>query len=425
MQNQNNSSPITHHPSRITHHASPITHHSSPITHNSSPITHHSSPITHNSSHITHHALRIGITGQSGFIGTHLYNYLNLQEDIETIPFRDEFFQNERALDAFVSQCDVIVHLAAMNRHGKEGVIYKTNIELVKKLLAAVERTSSNPHIIMSSSTQESRDNEYGRSKKEGRKLFIEWAEKNNGKFTGLVIPNVFGPFGNPFYNSFIATFSHLIATGGNPQVEVDAEIPLIYVQDLVHKILEIIKNKEYANEYQINSIATAKVTEVLELLNYYNKIYVKQGIFPNLDNYFELCLFNTFRSYLPKDYFPRKFELHTDDRGSFVETVKSKGQGQFSFSTTKPGITRGNHFHLRKVERFAVIKGKARIQLRKIGTDEIINYEIDGKEPGYVDMPVWYTHNITNTGEEELVTLFWINEFFDTDDPDTYYEEV
>jgi UDP-2-acetamido-2,6-beta-L-arabino-hexul-4-ose reductase len=369
--------------------------------------------------------IKIGITGQSGFIGTHLYNYLNLQEDIETIPFKDEYFQNQQVFDEFVNKCDVIVHLAAMNRHGDGGVIYKTNVELVEKLIASLERTGKRPHIIISSSTQESRDNEYGRSKKKARELLVKWTGKNSCKFTGLVIPNVFGPFGKPFYNSFIATFSHLIATGGNPQVEVDAEIPLIYVQDLVHKILEIIKNKEYANEYPIDSIATAKVTEVLGLLNYYNKIYVKQSIFPNLDNYFELCLFNTFRSYLPKDNFPRKFELHTDDRGSFVETVKSKGQGQFSFSTTKPGITRGNHFHIRKVERFAVIKGKARIQLRKIGNDEIINYVIDGKEPGYVDMPVWHTHNITNTGDEELVTLFWVNELFNPNDPDTFYEEV
>ena len=369
--------------------------------------------------------MKVGITGQSGFIGTHLYNYLYLQEDIETIPFEDEYFQDQQVFDDFVSKCDVIVHLAAMNRHGEEGVIYKTNVELVEKLISSLERTGTDAHVLISSSTQEDRDNEYGRSKKKARELLVEWAHRNNGKFTGLVIPNVFGPFGKPFYNSFIATFSHLLITGGKPKIEVDAKIDLIYVQNLVQKILEIIRKKEYKDEYKIPHIAAAKVTEVLEQLVSFKQNYVEKGIFPELDTYFQICLFNTFRSYLPKEYFPRKFKLHTDDRGSFVETIKAKGQGQFSFSTTKSGITRGNHFHLRKVERFAVIKGKARIQLRKIGTDEVISYELDGEEPGYVDMPVWYTHNITNIGDEELVTLFWINEFFDPEDTDTYYEKV
>ena len=368
---------------------------------------------------------KIGITGQAGFIGSHLYNYLGLQENIERIAFADDFFLDESTLDSFVSQCDVIVHLAAMNRHGEAGVIYKTNVELTNKLIDSLMRTESSPHVLVSSSTQESRDNEYGKSKKMARKMLVDWAKQNNGKFTGLVIPNVFGPFGNPFYNSFIATFSHLIAIGGNPKVEIDSEVELIYVLNLTKKIYHVILNKEYANEYRIKPIASAKVTEILSRLIEFNKQYTEQGIFPKFKDYFDLCLFNTFRSYLTKEYFPRKFTLHTDERGSFVETVKSLDQGQFSFSTTKPGITRGDHFHLRKVERFAVIKGKARIQLRRIGTDEVINYELDGSEPGYVDMPVWYTHNITNIGEEELMTLFWINEFFDPEDPDTYYEKV
>jgi len=369
--------------------------------------------------------MKIGITGQAGFIGTHLYNYLGLQDHVERILFKDEYFSSEITLDSFVSQCDVIVHLAAMNRHGEEGVIYNTNIELTQKLIDSLERTASKPHVLISSSTQESRDNEYGKSKKKAREMLVDWAKNNNGYFTGLVIPNVFGPFGNPFYNSFIATFSHLIATGGEPKIETDSKVDLIYVLDLTKKIYQIILNKEHIDEYIIKAIATVKVTAVLARLIEFNMQYTEQGIFPKFKDYFDLCLFNTFRSYLPKEYFPRKFTVHTDERGSFVETVKSLDQGQFSFSTTKPGNTRGNHYHLRKVERFAVIKGKALIQLRRIGTEEVINYELDGSEPGYVDMPVWYTHNISNIGEEELVTLFWINEFFDPEDPDTYYEKV
>lgn len=369
--------------------------------------------------------MKIGITGQSGFIGTHLYNYLGLQEGIERILFEDKYFNSETTLDNFIKQCDVVVHLAAMNRHGEEGVIYNTNVELTQKLIDSLERTGSKPHVLISSSTQESRDNEYGRSKKKAREMLVEWAKENNGKFTGLVIPNVFGPFGNPFYNSFIATFSHLLATGGEPKLEVDAEVDLIYVYDLTKKIYEIIKNKECKEEYRVKPIASKKVSAVLKRLDIFDSQYRGKGIFPNFVSYFDLCLFNTYRSYIPKEHFPVMLTKHSDDRGSFVETVKSQDAGQFSYSTTKPGITRGNHYHLRKVERFAVIKGKALIQLRRVGTTEVINYELDGDSPGYVDMPVWYTHNITNIGEEELVTLFWINEFYNPDDPDTYYEKV
>ena len=369
--------------------------------------------------------VKVGITGQSGFIGTHLYNYLGLKEDIQRIEFKDEFFKHQSALDKFVRLCDVIVHLAAMNRHGDPQFIYDTNIKLVQQLIDSLERTKSNPHIIMSSSTQEERGNPYGRSKKEGRKLLIKWADNSSSKFTGMIIPNVFGPFGKIFYNSVVSTFSYQITHGEIPEVQIDAEMKLIYVNDLVKNIYQIIIDKVYNDEYLIEHTSTAKVTEILEKLKYFQNIYTQHGVFPKLDNYFELCLFNTFRSYLAEDYFPSNFELHSDDRGSFVEITKTLGQGQFSFSTTKPGITRGNHFHLRKVERFAVIKGKALIQLRRIGTDEVINYKLSGDKPGYVDMPIWCTHNIKNIGNEELYTIFWINEFFNQDDPDTYFEKV
>jgi UDP-2-acetamido-2,6-beta-L-arabino-hexul-4-ose reductase len=150
------------------------------------------------------------------------------------------------------------------------------------------------------------------------------------------------------------------------------------------------------------------------------------KGVFPVLNDKFEVNLFNTFRCYMDiPNHYPVKLVMNTDDRGTFVETIKTGLGGQVSFSTTKPGITRGNHFHTRKIERFAVIKGKARIQLRRIGTDKVLDFELDGSEPSYVDMPIWYTHNITNVGDEELYTIFWINEFFNPDDPDTFFEKV
>ncbi len=377
--------------------------------------------------------MKIGITGQAGFVGTHLFNYLGLQENIERIPFEDDFFNHPDKLKLWVKQCDVIVHLAAMNRHGDPQVIYDTNINLVKKLVEALEITNSKPHVLFSSSTQEERDNLYGKSKKEGRKLLIHWAEKNNAQFTGMIIPNVFGPFGHPYYNSVVATFCHQLTHKEQPKIQVDGELKLIYVGELVEKVFKKINKKRQTEKdnsqietYVVPHTSVNKVSEILSLLESYKTNYVENGVFPDLNNAFKRNLFNTFICYMDiPNHFPVKLTQHTDDRGSFVETVKLNSGGQISFSTTKAGITRGNHFHIRKAERFAVIKGKARIQLRKIGTDEVLNFDLDGNQPAYVDMPIWYTHNITNIGDEEVYTIFWISEFFNADDPDTYFENV
>ncbi len=377
--------------------------------------------------------LKIGITGQTGFIGTHLYNFLELQPEVEHISFKDEYFDYEQELENFVYQCDVIVHLAAMNRNPDQQIIYKVNINLVKKLINACEKTNSTPHILFSSSLQEKSKNLYGKSKFEGRKLFEEWAKRNNSKFTGLIIPNVFGPFGRPYYNSFIATFCHQLAHREQPEIKVDRKVKLIYVGELVKEIYKHIvimsaekKELTIIDEVKINHTSERKVSETLVLLKGFKNNYLEKGIIPNIDAPFERNLFNTFLCYIDhKSFFPFYLNQHTDDRGSFVEVVKLYGGGQVSFSTTVPGITRGNHYHTRKVERFVVIKGKALIKFRKIGTEEIFSFELDGENPSFVDMPIWHTHNITNIGDEELYTIFWINKHFNKADADTFYEEV
>jgi UDP-2-acetamido-2,6-beta-L-arabino-hexul-4-ose reductase len=381
--------------------------------------------------------LKVGITGQAGFVGTHLFNTLGLYSGKFTrIPFEDNFFQSEDKLETFVKECDIIIHLAAMNRHNDPQVIYQTNIGLVKQLIDAMEKTTSAPHVLFASSTQEERDNLYGKSKREGRELLEKWAARNNARFTGLVIPNVFGPFGNPYYNSVIATFCHQLTHDETPKIEIDGEVKLIYVGELVEVFIEKIKDKSKkikdkskkikVNSYNVPYTAIIKVSELLNLLEEIKSNYFEKGEIPALDSPFKRNLFNTLLCYIDhKSFFPFKLKLNTDQRGSFVETVKLNSGGQVSFSTTVPGITRGNHFHTRKAERFAVIKGKARIELRKIGTDKIMSFELEGEQPAFVDMPIWHTHNITNIGDEELYTIFWVNEFFDPDDSDTFFEEV
>lgn len=371
--------------------------------------------------------LKIGITGQNGFVGSFLYNTLALyKEEFELIDFERSFFDHQEALDVFVTRCDVIVHLAALNRHNDSDEIFKVNTSLVDVLIGALERTGASPHVIISSSTQEERENPYGLSKKMGREKLARWAEKTNSTFTGMVIPNVFGPFGHPYYNSVIATFCHQVSHNEKPKIEVDGQLKLIYVGELVDAIIKAIRNKNNTHELQIPHTAEATVSEILALLQHYKEVYQEKGEFPSITTPFEHKLFNTYRCYMDiSNYFPRKFIQHKDNRGDFVEIARHGIAGQTSFSTTVTGITRGNHFHTRKIERFAVIKGKALIQLRRIGTDEVHNFYLDGNEPAYVDMPIWYTHNIKNIGDDTLYTIFWINEPYDAGDPDTYFEVV
>ncbi len=371
--------------------------------------------------------IRVGITGQAGFVGTHLFNFLALDPDhFSLVPFKDEYFDDPAVLTEWVSKCDAIVHLAALNRHNDPDEIYRTNLNLVKSLVLALESVDSKAHILFSSSTQEMYDNPYGRSKKEGREILQAWAEKSGAKFTGFVIPNVFGPFGHPYYNSVIATFSHQLTHGEEPKLNDDKVLNLIYVGELIRVIGDTIKDGLSAPEFLVPHTSENLVSRILELLAGYKSGYMDKGEIPSLPTTFEVNLFNTFRCYMDiPNHFPVMLKQHTDNRGSFVETMRLGVGGQVSFSTTKPGITRGDHYHSRKIERFAVIRGKAVIRLRRIGTDEVLVYNLDGSNPSYVDMPIWYTHNITNVGDDELYTMFWINEFFDPKDPDTFFETV
>lgn len=284
---------------------------------------------------------KIGITGgQAGFVGNHLYNTLSLDEKVTLIPFERAFFSDQQKLENFVASCDVIVHLAAMNRHEDANVIYNTNTALVDTLLEACKVKNVTPHILFSSSSQETKDNLYGKSKKEGKEKFINWANNTNGKFTSLTIPNVFGPFGRPNYNSVVATFCHKIALGEEPTIINDSDVNLIYVNELVTVIINAINNKaknavtigDNSTEVAIVAPHTKKVSEILNLLKQYKKDYMENGIFPSLEETFEKALFNTFRCYVPVDHYPVKYTKHTDPRGSFVEIARTQTSGQFHF---------------------------------------------------------------------------------------------
>jgi UDP-2-acetamido-2,6-beta-L-arabino-hexul-4-ose reductase len=370
--------------------------------------------------------IKVGVTGSNGFIGWHFCRTLELDTiKFELVEFKRHWFNENLNLDLFVSKCDIIVHLAGLNRHSEEIAIYNTNVGLAERLIESFKRTNFKGQVIFSSSIQEERNNTFGNSKKAARELFSKWANLSGAIFHGVVISNVFGAFGVPFYNSVISTFCHQLVNNETPKIETDTTLNLIYINDLIKNIIKLFDTESNYN-IVIEHTNKLKVSEILELLIKFKNKYFENGQIPSFNNQFEINLFNTFRSYFNLNtHFPIKYKNNIDERGNFVEIIRLEIGGQVSFSTTKKAITRGNHFHTRKIERFSVIKGKALIQLRKIGSKEVIDYYLTGYEPAYVDMPIWYTHNIQNIGEEELYTMFWINEFYDANNPDTYFEKV
>ncbi len=370
---------------------------------------------------------KVGVTGQFGFIGTHLFNTLGLfPEKFCRIEFDRSFFSDPTTLDSFVAKCDVIVHLAGVNRNIGPDELYEANLSMAKKLIDSMNRLRVTPQIIFSSSIQEELNNHYGNSKKDARIAFEDWAITNSGKFVGLIIPNVYGPFSKPYYNSVVATFCHQLNHGYKPIVEVNSTLNLIYIDELISLIIEFIDNESSNPAVTIRDTSRISVKDLLHTLVEYRDLYINKGIIPLLNSVFEINLFNTFRSF--EDIarkFPVKYKQYKDQRGSFTELIQLQIGGQVSFSITYAGKIRGNHFHTRKIERFSVIAGEATIHLRKIGTEEIITFNLSGSEPSYVDIPIWYTHSITNSGKDDLYTVFWINEFFNPSAPDTYLESV
>lgn len=367
--------------------------------------------------------ISIGITGQNGFIGWHLLHALKLRQDEYCIVnFDSAFFTEDSELDRFVTKCDVIVHLAGVNRASDE-IIRSTNIEITQCLINALNRTHAKPHILFASSVKEFEETEYGKSKKECRILLSNFCKNVGINFVGLIVPNVFGPFCRPHYNSVVSTFSFQLCNGLKPTVLEDASLNLIYVGELVQEILLLINEKANESMYIVNHSITMGVSRILDTLEKYDNEYRIAGTLPVCNSNFEINLFNTYRSYIDhQKCFPRYYKLNSDNRGDFVVLNNTTIPGQYSYSSTKPGFVRGNHFHTRKIERFSVISGRGLISLRKVGSRSSQEFVLDGKTPAWVDIPIWHVHSLKNIGDDELVTVFWISEFYDEKDSDTYF---
>jgi UDP-2-acetamido-2,6-beta-L-arabino-hexul-4-ose reductase len=364
---------------------------------------------------------KIGITGIRGLIGWHLRCHLSVRPDTQVLGADRETFADPARLKAFVADQDVILHLAGMNR-GPDEEVARVNIELTRQLIEALEGARSKAHVIFMSSIQVERGTPYGKSKQECTRLLDAWAKRNGTVATSLVFPNVFGESGKPFYNSVVSTFCHQLAHGEEPKIIQDAKLELLHTSDVARIMAQAMEEKA-PGEQRIHG-PIHSVSEVLARLQFHAASYGK-GIVPRFESVYDLQLFNTYRSHLFPQGYPVTPTQHTDPRGSLFEAVKSENGGQSFISSTHPGITRGNHYHFTKVERFCVIGGQARIRIRKLHDTHVHVFDVTGDNPQFIDMPTLHTHNITNTGKGELTTLFWSNAIFDPAHPDQHNEMV
>lgn len=363
----------------------------------------------------------IGITGYKGLLGWHLNVFLLHFPEITVIGAEVDTFSDNDKLTDFVSKCNTIVHFAGMNR-GDDKILYETNVKITQDLIDACEKTGKTPHIIFSSSTHISKGTAYGNSKLECAKRLSEWAIRTGAIFTNLILPNIFGESGKPFYNSVISTFCYQIAKGEKPEIIEDSEIEILHAQDLAAKIYSFISDRK-GGEFRISG-EVEKVSALLKLMLEIDADY-KNNLIPDLRIKIHLQLFNTYRSYLYPDHYPVKFNIITDSRGNLFETIRSKTSGKSFVSTTKPGISRGNHYHFSNFERFIVLRGKAVIAIRRLISDEIKTFKVDGENPCFIDIPTLHTHSLTNIGDKELLTLFWSGDIYKEGPMDTFQEDV
>jgi len=360
--------------------------------------------------------VKVLLTGAAGFLGWHTRLRLHAQGEHDVMVATRESWGD---LGALVAEADAIIHVAGVNR-GDDPDVEAGNLRLADDVVNAVSAASRPVRVVYANSIQSGNGTAYGTGKEQAATL-LRGLEETGSVVVDVRLPNIFGEHGRPGYNSFVATFVHAVASGGSPHVT-DRQVELLHAQGAAQALIDGITTDERRLDPAGQPVSVA---EVLALLEEFRASY-ETGEFPDLSTPFRIQLFNCYRAALFPSHYPILLQPHSDARGTFVETVRSRGgEGQSSFSTTVPGVTRGEHYHLEKIERFAVVSGRATIALRRMFTDEIVEFDVDGHRPSAVDMPVGWVHNITNTGDDVLITQFWSHELFRPDAPDTFPHAV
>ncbi|TFC58372.1 SDR family oxidoreductase [Cryobacterium sp. TMT2-15-1] len=359
------------------------------------------------------------MTGANGFLGWHTRAALReLGGESHAITVGDGF-DAANAISALNGSARLI-HIAGVNR-GSDQEVQSENIRFATQLASVIVRAETPPPVIVfANSTQSTNGSVYGNAKAAAADILESAAQQVGADYLDVRLPNLFGEHGRPFYNAVTATFCHMLAQGQTPAVADDKNLTLLHAQDAADLLLGA-GGAALAGEKEVHE----SVAGLLARLTAIDSVY-RRGEIPDVAAKFDRDLFNTYRSYTFPEQAPVRLTRHADARGSFFEIVRSHGgRGQSSFSTTEPGISRGDHFHRRKIERFTVLAGEATIGLRRLFTDEVFEFSVTGDEPVAVDMPTMWAHTITNTGPDLLFTSFWSNEIFNFECPDTIAETV
>ncbi|MCF8020022.1 MAG: capsular polysaccharide biosynthesis protein CapF [Vallitaleaceae bacterium] len=369
--------------------------------------------------------MKILVTGSKGFIGKNLMAELRNKKHTDIYEFDQE--TEPSLLDEYCKEADFVFHLAGINRPKDQSEFMDGNFGFTTILVNTLRKYKNTCPVMISSSIQAELDNPYGESKKAGEDLLFDYGLETGAKILVYRFPNVFGKWGRPNYNSVVATFCHNISHELPIHMNTpDVVMNLVYIDDVMNELIHALEgNENRVNLFcKVPIVHTITLGEIADLIYSFKKSREERSV-PDMSDAFTKKLYSTYLSYLPEDQFSYDLKMNVDDRGSFTEFIKTPDRGQVSVNISKPGITKGNHWHHSKNEKFLVVSGQGVIRFRKINSDEVLEYFVNGEKMTVVDIPTGYTHNIENLGETDMVTIMWANEAFNPEKPDTYFLEV
>lgn len=362
------------------------------------------------------------ITGGGGFLAWHLRCSLRAHQPEATVRILDRHdFRDESSLVEGLDGCDAVFHLAAVNSHNAHASA--ENIEIAEALAAGLDLLPARPHVVFSNSIHAEGQSAYGVAKRRAADVLRRWASRSGGTLTDVMLPNLFGEMSRPHYNSAVATFCHAIMNGEACEVNRNGRTELLHAQDAA-QVLTAHATPGSASSVRVSG-ETLGIGELYDSLVEFHDTYRGTQTVPRLKDRLHLRLFNQLRCAMYPAAYPVPLTPHRDSRGVFFEAARGFDATQASFSTTVPGVTRGEHWHADKIERFLVLRGQATIEIRRLFDDTVRTFAVMGDSPAFVDMPTLHAHNITNVGDEVMLALFWANDHFSAMAPDTWPEPV